>query len=104
MFHRPGQLQQLQDEVDAYNSARDEITSLKHALKSAAADRERDVSALQADLANASSDLDKWRQTASKYEHDVKNLQLEFEQQSKQWQKTAEIQGNTLNWSLVNYH
>uniref|UniRef100_A0A3P8X5B6 Sarcolemma associated protein b n=1 Tax=Cynoglossus semilaevis TaxID=244447 RepID=A0A3P8X5B6_CYNSE len=94
--HLQGQLQQLQDEVDAYNSARDEITSLKHALKSAAADRERDVSALQADLANASSDLDKWRQTASKYEHDVKNLPLAFEQQSKQWQKTAEIQAGAL--------
>lgn len=80
----------LQDELQ---SARDEVKSLKHSLGEARAERDRDVTAVQTNLATISKDLDKWRQTASKYEHDIDNLQRDLQQQSKQWQKTAEIQG-----------
>ncbi|KAG7228202.1 hypothetical protein INR49_013365 [Caranx melampygus] len=105
-----GQLRQLQDEMvilreqidvssgsrDELQSARDEVKSLKRALESATAERDRDVAAIQTNLATVSKDLDKWRQTASKYEHEIDNLQRDLQQQSKQWQKTAEIQANEL--------
>lgn len=76
-------------------SARDESKALKRALEAATAERERDVAAIQTNLSSASKDLDKWRQTANKYEHEIDNLQRDLQQQSKQWQKTAEIQGTT---------
>lgn len=69
------------------------MRSLKRALEAASAERDRDVTAVQSNLATASKDLDKWRQTASKYEREVEELRHDLEQQSKQWQKTAEIQG-----------
>lgn len=102
-----GQLQQLQDEIgilreqidvsssshDELQRAREEAKVLKRALEAAAAERDRDVAAIQTNLSAASKDLDKWRQTASKYEREIDNLQRDLQQQSKQWQKTAEIQG-----------
>lgn len=78
---------------DELQGARDEVKSLKRALESATAERDRDVAAIQTNLATVSKDLDKWRQTASKYEHEIDNLQRDLQQQSMQWQKTAEIQG-----------
>lgn len=104
-----GQLQQLQDEMgvlreqidvsssshDELQRARDEAKALKRALETAAAERDRDVAAIQTNLSTASKDLDKWRQTANKYEREIDNLQRDLQQQSKQWQKTAEIQGTT---------
>ncbi|KAK5923872.1 hypothetical protein CgunFtcFv8_000801 [Champsocephalus gunnari] len=105
-----GQLWQLQDETstlrgqmdvssdsrDELLSARDEVKELKRALEAAAAERHRDVAAIQTNLATVSKDLDKWRQTANKYEHEIDNLQRDLQQQSKQWQKTAEIQAGEL--------
>lgn len=102
-----GQLQQLQEEIgvlreqidvsssshDELQRARDEAKALKHALETAAAERDRDVAAIQTNLSTASKDLDKWRQTANKYEREIDNLQRDLQQQSMQWQKTAEIQG-----------
>lgn len=90
----------LREQIDVSSSSRkelqsahDEVKSLKHALESASAERERDFAAIQSKLANALKDLDKWRQTANKYEREIENLQRDLQQQSKQWQKTAEIQG-----------
>ena len=80
---------------DELLSARDEVKELKRALEAATAERDRDVAAIQTNLATVSKDLDKWRQTANKYEHEIDNLQRDLQQQSKQWQKTAEIQGTT---------
>uniref|UniRef100_A0A3B5LR93 Sarcolemma associated protein b n=1 Tax=Xiphophorus couchianus TaxID=32473 RepID=A0A3B5LR93_9TELE len=108
--HLQGQLQQLQDEVDVLRDqinvssglrdelqrAQDEMKSLKRSLEAASAERDRDVTAVQSNLATASKDLDKWRQTASKYEREIEDLRRDLEQQSKQWQKTAEIQANEL--------
>lgn len=102
-----GQLQQFQEEMgvlreqmDVASSsanelqiARDEVKSLKKALEVASAERDRDIAAIQSNLAAASNDLDKWRQTANKYEREIDDLQRDLQQQSKQWQKTAEIQG-----------
>lgn len=80
---------------DELQSARDEVKALKRALEAATAERDRDVAGIQTNLATASKDLDKWRQTANKYEREIDSLQRDLQQQSKQWQKTAEIQGNT---------
>lgn len=78
---------------DELQRAQDEMKSLKQSLEAASAERDRDVTAVQSNLATASKDLDKWRQTASKYEREIEDLRRDLEQQSKQWQKTAEIQG-----------
>lgn len=102
-----GQLQQLQEEIgdlreqidvsssshDELQRACDEAKALKRALETAAAERDRDVAAIQTNLSTTSKDLDKWRQTANKYEREIDNLQRDLQQQSMQWQKTAEIQG-----------
>lgn len=103
-----GQLQHLQDEMGVLReqagvvsssqkelqSARDETKALKRALESAASERDHDVAAVQAKLSTALKDADKWREMAGKYEREIDNLQRDLQQQSKQWQKTAEIQGN----------
>lgn len=101
------QLQQLQGDIgvlrgqleaspgvhDELQRARDETKALNRALEAAVAERDRDVAAVQANLSAATKDLEQWRQTASKYEQQVNNLQRDVQQQSMQWQKTAEIQG-----------
>lgn len=97
-----GQLAVLREQIDVSSgslaelqSARDEVKALKRALEAATAERDRDVAVIQTNLSTASKDLDKWRQTANKYEREIDNLQRDLQQQSKQWQKTAEIQGTT---------
>ncbi|KAM8830052.1 sarcolemma associated protein b isoform 3-T5 [Synchiropus picturatus] len=105
-----GQLKQLQDEIDCLKEqldvssgshkelqrVREEVKSLQCALDTAAAERDRDVSTVRSQLATVSKDLDKWRQTALKYERDIGDLQQDLQQQSNQWQKTAEIQASEL--------
>ncbi|CAL8367783.1 unnamed protein product [Lota lota] len=106
-----GQLQQLQSEVSVLKeqrdndysrshgdlqSARDEVRSLQQALEAAAAERDREITAVQSSLATVTKDLDKWRQTAGKYEREIDRLQGDLQQQSMQWQKTAEIQAAEL--------
>lgn len=78
---------------DELQKAQDEVKSLKRTLEAASAERDHDVTAVQSNLATTSKDLDKWRQTANKYEREVEDLRRDLEQQSQQWQKTAEIQG-----------
>lgn len=104
---RTGQLQQLQDEIgilreqldvsssshEELESARDEAKVLKRALEAATSEHDRDVATAQTNLSSAMKDLDKWRETANKYEREIDNLQHDLQQQGKQWQKTAEIQG-----------
>ncbi|KAK7884159.1 hypothetical protein WMY93_027282 [Mugilogobius chulae] len=94
-----GQLQQLHEEVgnlreqlngssnsqEELQKAKDEVKSLKRALDEAKAER-----------AVIAKDLDKWHQTAAKYEREIESLQRDLQQQSQQWQKTAEIQASEL--------
>ncbi|XP_041702701.1 sarcolemmal membrane-associated protein [Coregonus clupeaformis] len=106
-----GQLRQLQDELgvlreqkdsdfmssqDELHRAREEVKTLRHALDAATADREREVAAVQSNLATVSKEMEKWRQTASKYEREINGLQGDLQQQSKQWQKAAESQAAEL--------
>ncbi|CAB1329278.1 unnamed protein product, partial [Coregonus sp. 'balchen'] len=85
-----GQLRQLQDELgvlreqkdsdfmssqDELHRAREEVKTLRHALDAATADREREVAAVQSNLATVSKEMEKWRQTASKYEREINGLQ-----------------------------
>ena len=106
-----GQLQQLQSEVSVLKAqrdedhsrshgdqqaAREEVRSLQQALEAAAAQRDRETAAARSSLATVTQDLDKWRQTAGKYEREIDSLQGDLQQQSLQWQKTAEIQGNAM--------
>lgn len=103
-----GQLQQLQGEIgvlrgqldaspglhDELQRARDETKALNRALEAAAAERDRDVTAVQTNLSAATKDLEQWRQTANKCQQQIKDLERDVQQQSIQWQKTAEIQGS----------
>lgn len=103
-----GQLQHLQEELgvlreqavvssgsqNELQSARDEAKALKRAMESAASEHDRDAAAVQVKLSTALKDVDKWREMAGKYEREIDNMQRDLQQQSKQWQKTAEIQGN----------
>ncbi|XP_075883201.1 sarcolemma associated protein b isoform X2 [Nelusetta ayraudi] len=105
-----GQLQQLQGEIgvlrgqldaspglhDELQRARDETKALNRALEAAAAERDRDVTAVQMNLSAATKDLEQWRQTANKYQQQIKDLERDVQQQSIQWQKTAEIQASEL--------
>ncbi|XP_058500072.1 sarcolemma associated protein b isoform X2 [Solea solea] len=112
-----GQLHQLQDEVTSLReqiddsasardelqiargelqSARDQVKSLKRDLEAGSAQRDRDIGAVQANLATVSKELDKWRETAHKYENEIENLQQDLQQQSEQWQKTAQIQADEM--------
>ncbi|XP_068197741.1 sarcolemma associated protein a isoform X3 [Antennarius striatus] len=62
-------------------SAQEEILVLRHAMEAAAAEKEREISALQADLSNVRSELEHWRTVAAKYEEEVSQLQAAFTQQ-----------------------
>lgn len=112
---RTGQLKQLQDEMGVLRQqidvsagshdaelqgAREEAKALKRALEAATAERDRDIAAIQTNLSSASKELDKWRQTANKYEREIDDLQRDLQQQSKQWQKTAEIQGTAWDYFI----
>lgn len=117
-----GQLQQLQGEIgvlrgqleaspgvhDELQRARDETRALNRALEAAVAERDRDVSAVQMNLSATTKDLEQWRQTANKYEQQINDLQRDVQQQSVQWQKTAEIQGSEAallhNVIMCDYH
>ncbi|XP_074493559.1 sarcolemma associated protein a isoform X10 [Sebastes fasciatus] len=68
--------------------AQEEILVLRHAMEAATAEREREISALQADLGSVRSELEHWRDTAAKYEVEISRLQEAFTQQ-KQQQSTA---------------
>ena len=97
---RDSTTQSSQGELQA---AREEVKSLRRALEAATADREREVSAIQGNLATATKEVEKWRQSASKYEREIDSLQGDLQLQSKQWQKAAESQGTALHRSHTVY-
>lgn len=71
-------------------SAQEAILVLRHAMEAATAEREREIAALQADLCSVHSELDHWKNTASKYEEEINRLQEAFSQQ--QQNTTNQIQ------------
>ncbi|XP_016417463.1 sarcolemma associated protein a isoform X4 [Sinocyclocheilus rhinocerous] len=74
-------------------SAQEEILVLRHAMESATAEREREIAALQGDLSVVTAELDKWRQTAAKYEVEISNLQASFQLQSQHQERASQLQG-----------
>ncbi|XP_056590424.1 sarcolemma associated protein a isoform X1 [Triplophysa dalaica] len=74
-------------------SAQEEILVLRHAMESATAEREREIAALQGDLSGVTDELDKWRQTAAKYEVEISNLQASFKLQNQHQEKASQLQG-----------
>ncbi|KAK9966889.1 hypothetical protein ABG768_003975 [Culter alburnus] len=74
-------------------SAQEEILVLRHAMEAATAERERDIAALQGDLSIVTAELDKWRQTAAKYEVEISNLQASFQLQSQHQERASQLQG-----------
>ncbi|XP_063072245.1 sarcolemma associated protein a isoform X3 [Engraulis encrasicolus] len=74
-------------------SAQEEVTLLRQAMEKATGERERDITTLQAELGCVTSELDKWKQAAAKYEVEISTLQASFQQQSLQQAKAAQLQG-----------
>ncbi|XP_052465189.1 sarcolemmal membrane-associated protein isoform X5 [Carassius gibelio] len=74
-------------------SAQEEILVLRHAVETATAEREREIAALQGDLSTVTAELDKWRQTAAKYEVEISNLQTSFQLQSQHQERASQLQG-----------
>uniref|UniRef100_A0A3Q0RUG4 Sarcolemmal membrane-associated protein n=1 Tax=Amphilophus citrinellus TaxID=61819 RepID=A0A3Q0RUG4_AMPCI len=72
-------------------SAQEEILVLRHAMEAATAEREREIAALQADLTGVRSELEHWRNTATKYEEEIARLQEAFTQQ--QQTAASQLQG-----------
>lgn len=78
---------------DELYSAQEEILVLRHAMEAANAEREREIAALQGDLSVVTAELDKWRQTAAKYEVEISNLQASFQLQSQHQERASQLQG-----------
>uniref|UniRef100_A0A672ZEW9 Sarcolemmal membrane-associated protein n=1 Tax=Sphaeramia orbicularis TaxID=375764 RepID=A0A672ZEW9_9TELE len=78
-------------------SAQEEILVLRHAMEAATAEREREIAALQADLRSVRTELEHWRNTAAKYEEEIKRLQEAFTQQQQQQSSTTQLQGEHLS-------
>ncbi|XDV51204.1 hypothetical protein PO909_020127 [Leuciscus waleckii] len=78
---------------DELYSAQEEILVLRHAMETATAEREREIAALQGDLSIVTAELDKWRQTAAKYEVEISNLQASFQLQSQHQERASQLQG-----------
>lgn len=74
-------------------SAQEEILVLRHAMEAATAEREREIATLQGDLSIVTAELDKWRQTAAKYEVEISNLQASFQLQSQHQERASQLQG-----------
>ncbi|KAL6112378.1 slmap [Pungitius sinensis] len=73
-------------------SAQEEILVLRHAMETATAEREREIAALQADLCGVRSELERWRDTAAKYEREISRLQEAFTQQQQQRSTANQLQ------------
>ncbi|KAK7119047.1 hypothetical protein R3I94_021032 [Phoxinus phoxinus] len=78
---------------DELYSAQEEILVLRHAMEAATAEREREIAALQGDLSIVTAELDKWRQTAAKYEVEISKLQASFQLQSQHQERASQLQG-----------
>ncbi|TRY66795.1 hypothetical protein DNTS_009584 [Danionella cerebrum] len=74
-------------------TAQEEIVMLQQAMESATVERERDIATLQADLGIVTRDLDKWRQTAAKYEVEISSLQASFQLQNQHQERANQLQG-----------
>lgn len=75
-------------------SAQEEVLVLRHAMEAATAERERDIAALQGDLAVVTAELDRWRKAASNYELEIGTLQENFRLQSQHQERASQLQGD----------
>ncbi|XP_069388011.1 sarcolemma associated protein a isoform X13 [Paralichthys olivaceus] len=77
---------------DELYSAQEEILVLRHAMEAATAEREREITTLQADLGGVRVELEHWRNTAAKYEEEISRLQEAFTQQQQQQNTANQLQ------------
>ncbi|XP_041945939.1 sarcolemma associated protein a isoform X7 [Alosa alosa] len=74
-------------------NAQEEVILLRQAMDDTTCEREREIASLQADLSSVTTELDKWKQAATKYEVEISTLQASFQQQSQHQAKAARLQG-----------
>ncbi|XP_038551382.1 sarcolemma associated protein a isoform X4 [Micropterus salmoides] len=73
-------------------SAQEEILILRRTMEAAEVEREREIAALQADLGSVRSELEHWRNMATKYEEEISRLQEAFTQQRQQQNTANQLQ------------
>uniref|UniRef100_A0A672ZDR7 Sarcolemmal membrane-associated protein n=1 Tax=Sphaeramia orbicularis TaxID=375764 RepID=A0A672ZDR7_9TELE len=88
----------LEEERRSNSQLTEESTKQIQYLQSeSTAEREREIAALQADLRSVRTELEHWRNTAAKYEEEIKRLQEAFTQQQQQQSSTTQLQGEHLS-------
>uniref|UniRef100_A0A8C9TFW0 Sarcolemmal membrane-associated protein n=1 Tax=Scleropages formosus TaxID=113540 RepID=A0A8C9TFW0_SCLFO len=87
---REGAITEAREELQA---AQEEALALRRAMAAGAAERERDIAALQGDLGAVTTELEKWRHAAAKYEAEITVLQASFQQQSEHQERVTQLQG-----------
>lgn len=70
-----------------------QILILRRTMEAAEVEREREIAALQADLGSVRSELEHWRNMATKYEEEISRLQEAFTQQRQQQNTANQLQG-----------
>uniref|UniRef100_A0A8C9T245 Sarcolemmal membrane-associated protein n=1 Tax=Scleropages formosus TaxID=113540 RepID=A0A8C9T245_SCLFO len=86
----PCAITEAREELQA---AQEEALALRRAMAAGAAERERDIAALQGDLGAVTTELEKWRHAAAKYEAEITVLQASFQQQSEHQERVTQLQG-----------
>ncbi|XP_076844889.1 sarcolemma associated protein a isoform X2 [Brachyhypopomus gauderio] len=74
-------------------STQEEVIVLRHAMEAAAAEREREIAALQGDLGTVTAELEKWRKTAADYEQEIGVLQASVRLHSEHQERANHLQG-----------
>lgn len=73
--------------------AQEETQRLRKTLEASGAQREQEISSLKGNLETVSTELEKWRKAAAKYEREINSLQASHQQQNQQREKAAKQQG-----------
>ena len=71
--------------------AQEETQRLRKTLEASGAQREQEISSLKGNL--ETTELEKWRKAAAKYEREINSLQASHQQQNQQREKAAKQQG-----------
>nr|XP_023690836.1 sarcolemmal membrane-associated protein-like isoform X2 [Paramormyrops kingsleyae] len=83
----------ISDAREELCAAQEEALTLRRAVQTAAAERDREIAAVQGNLGAVTAELEKWRQAAATYEMEIGSLQTSLQRQSRQCERAVELQG-----------
>lgn len=84
----------ISDAREELCAAQEEALTLRRAVQAAAAERDREIAAIQGNLGTVTAELEKWRQAAATYEMEIGSLQTSLQRQSRQCERAVQLQGN----------